>query len=198
MATSIFITTLFFSEQLSRRRNFFVYAGVYFFKNLFHNYLEFFYQSVQFLFLILFLHTHLNYVLISCFVMSRKTIIFDTNFLLIPGIFHVDIFSEAERLIPSATFAIIDKTLNELDGIIATQRGKDVRAAILAKSLIKAKALKIIQTDKQSSVDDLTLRYSDQNSVVGTQDLELRKKLINKGITVLVLRNKTHLAQIIT
>ncbi len=130
--------------------------------------------------------------------MPLKTVIFDTNFLLIPSIFHVDIFTEAERLIPSATFAIIDKTLDELEGIIATQRGKDVRAAILAKSLIKAKALKIIQTDKQSSVDDLTLRYSDQNTVVGTQDLELRKKLINKGITVLVLRNKTHLAQIIT
>ena len=75
-----------------------------------------------------------------------KTIIFDTNFLLIPSRFNVDIFEEAERFMVNCSFAIIDKTIDELQRIIKTQKGKDKQAAMLALSLIKAKGLKKIAT----------------------------------------------------
>lgn len=125
-----------------------------------------------------------------------KTIIFDTNFLLIPGTYKVDIFAEAERLVPDGTFAIIDKTIDELEHIIHTQKGKNKSASVLALTLIKTKGLKKIVTNSVKSVDEFIVEFCDRNCLVATQDLELRKKLINKGIAVLVLRNKNHLVLI--
>ena len=70
-------------------------------------------------------------------------IIFDTNFLLIPGSFKVDIFSEIKRIIdePYELF-IVDKTYDELNNIIENQKGKYKEYASIALKLVKQKKIK--------------------------------------------------------
>lgn len=122
-----------------------------------------------------------------------KKIILDTNFLLIPVQFKVDIFSEIDRIcLFKYKLFIVDKTIGELKQIIEKQRGKHRLAAKIALQLIKKKDISIIKT-KEGRVDDLILQLLDKDCILATQDELLRKKAVKKGITEIVLRSKKHL-----
>ena len=57
-------------------------------------------------------------------------IILDTNFLMIPGQFHVDIFSELGRICNfNYKLYIFEESINELRNIINNAKGKDKKAA---------------------------------------------------------------------
>ena len=102
-------------------------------------------------------------------------IILDTNFLLIPYQFKVDIFAEIDRIIPEKhEILILDKTLDELNKIIKEQKGKHKLAAVLALQLVKAKQLNIIKT-KGEHVDDILVDL--KGYTIATQDIELKKRL---------------------
>jgi len=122
----------------------------------------------------------------------KKIIILDTNFLLIPAQFNVDIFSEIERICDFPyQLCIIDKTLSELDSIIENQRQKYKNSAKLALKLLKSKAVKIIKTKKDKYVDDLIFNLAENTEIiVATQDKELKKRLKKPIIT---LRQKKYL-----
>lgn len=121
-----------------------------------------------------------------------KKIILDTNFLLIPAQFHVDIFSEIERICDfSYSLNVLDKTLDELNNIIEKQRGKHKQAALLALKLLKAKKVKVIKTKKDKYVDDILVDLAkEKETLIATQDTELKKRLKNSIIT---LRQKKYL-----
>jgi len=122
----------------------------------------------------------------------KKIIILDTNFLLIPAQFNVDIFSEIERICDFPyQLCIVDKTLSELDSIIENQRQKYKNSAKLALKLLKSKAVKIIKTKKDKYVDDLIFDLAENaDIIIATQDKELKKRLKNPIIT---LRQKKYL-----
>jgi len=121
-----------------------------------------------------------------------KKIILDTNFLLIPAQFHVDIFSEIERIcVFSYSLNVLDKTLDELNNIIEKQRGKHKQAALLALKLLKAKKVKTIKTKKDKYVDKLLIGLAkDKEIIIATQDKELKKRLEKP---IIVLRQKKYL-----
>ena len=57
-----------------------------------------------------------------------KKIILDTNFLLIPSQFNVDIFTEIDRIcLFKYKLCVLDETINELNSIIEKQKGKKQR-----------------------------------------------------------------------
>jgi uncharacterized protein len=122
-------------------------------------------------------------------------VIIDTNFLLIPAQFGVDIFTEIERVCDfEHEQCILDKTLEELDKIIKEQKGKDKRAAKLAKDMIERKKLKIITTTTEGNADKALLEIAENTKItVATQDKLLRAALSKKGAYLLGLRQKTHL-----
>lgn len=124
-------------------------------------------------------------------------VLLDTNFLLIPGQFKVDIFSEIERIIPGAhELCILDRTLDELDSIISNKQssGADKAAAKLAKALIKAKKIPDLKTEKNLNVDNLIKKQALQGGyIVATQDRALKSALKEKNIPLIVLRQKKHL-----
>jgi rRNA-processing protein FCF1 len=124
-------------------------------------------------------------------------VIIDTNFLLIPGQFKVDIFSEIDRILPERyELYIIDKTVDELEGIIESPNssGADKAAAKLAKSLIKAKKLPYLKTEKNLNVDKLIKREALKGGcIVATQDMALKRELKEDNIRLIVLRQKQHL-----
>lgn len=116
----------------------------------------------------------------------------DTNFLLIPGEFGVDIFSELERVMDRKyRLFVLSKTLDELRNIQAMQAGKNKKAASIALQLIETKGLNIIEAAKPA--DDAIVEIADSSYIVGTQDRQLRQRLREKGIKLLTLRSKKHL-----
>jgi rRNA-processing protein FCF1 len=122
-----------------------------------------------------------------------KKILLDTNFLLIPGQFKVDIFSEIERIADfKYKLCVLDLSLKELDNIIEKQKGKDKEAAKLALLLIKSKDIDIIKS-KGNYADREILDIADKDFIIATQDASLRKALKNKGTKTIVLRNKKYL-----
>lgn len=120
-------------------------------------------------------------------------IIIDTNFLLIPFQFKVDIFTELEQGF-NHRLCIIDKTLDELDDIMAQQKGKHREMAKMAKKLVEKKNIYIIKTDKLKNVDRILLERAEENQfMVATQDKELKIELKKKGIKIISLRQKKYL-----
>ena len=119
-------------------------------------------------------------------------IILDTNFLLIPAQFKVDIFSEIQRIADfKYQLYVLDKTLDELKKIQKEQRGKHKSAAKPALALIKNKKVKTIKTSSDKYVDDLLVQYSKKGAIIATQDLGLKKRLKKPYI---ILKQKKYLS----
>lgn len=123
-----------------------------------------------------------------------RGIILDTNFLMIPTTQKVDIFEELKRVCDfSFELFIVSKTIKELDKIMIDQSGKDKMAARLAKSLIDAKGVKIIDVP-EGHVDDLILRVAKEKGYfVATQDKHLKERLRKDDVPVIFLRQKKYL-----
>tara|TARA_Y100000310_G_scaffold345727_1_gene468909 strand:+ start:16581 stop:16964 length:384 start_codon:yes stop_codon:yes gene_type:complete len=123
-----------------------------------------------------------------------KKIILDTNFLLIPSQFKVDIFEEIKRIMTSPyKLYIIDKTLDELENIIKLQPIKQRIHAKIAKQLIKVYKPIIIKTKKNKNVDNLIINIVTKDHIVATQDMELKRFLKEKKIPLIFLRQKQFL-----
>lgn len=96
-------------------------------------------------------------------------VILDTNFLLIPVKFNVDIFKEIERICNfNYELYIIDKTIDELEG----KKGEK-----LAKNLIKNKRVKVIKANEDGSVDEILKNLKNDKIIVATNDKALIKDL---------------------
>jgi rRNA-processing protein FCF1 len=126
---------------------------------------------------------------------NSVTIIFDTNFLMIPIRFGVDVYSELERLLegkfqPVVPTAVIDE-INRL-----SMEAKPGLARELNFALEMAKKMELIADPKISneSVDDYILRIAkDGRYLVATTDSNLRRRLRREGVTVIYLRQGNHL-----
>ena len=122
-----------------------------------------------------------------------KNIVLDTNFLMIPLQFKVDIFSEFDRICNfNYGLCIYQGSITELKNIIQNQAGKGKKAAQFALKLIKLKNIKILKSGKKY-VDSLILENLDENTIVATQDVILKRKLLEKNVSIVVLRQKKYL-----
>ncbi len=132
---------------------------------------------------------------------NRKIVLLDTNFLLIPAQFKVDVFAELQRLCDfSYEVVVLDSTVDELNGIMGSKAAseKDRRAAKLGLQLIKAKGVNVIKSDRKvfKSTDKAILDFAAQGKgsvVVATLDRLLREKLKSAGVAVIVLREGQYL-----
>ena len=121
-----------------------------------------------------------------------EKIILDTNFLMIPIQFRVDIFSELNRICNfNYELFVFDQTINELKSIIVKD-SKHKRAAQFALKLIKLKNIEIIKSGSKD-VDSLILENTSKDTIVATQDINLRRELLKKGVSVILLRQKKYL-----
>ncbi len=124
----------------------------------------------------------------------KKKVILDTNFLLVPGQFSVDIFSEIDRLMDFPyQLEVLKGTLPELKKINDTGSTKDKMAAKLAVVLIKQKGLKMVANYSTDNVDDSIVRLANKDTYVATQDKELKSRLKKKGVKIITLRQKKYL-----
>ncbi len=119
-----------------------------------------------------------------------KKIVLDTNTLMLIQQYHFGLFEALESQIDdqNAIF-VLDKTVSELEKLINKGRLSEKKAAKLALGLIKHKKLGIIETPKNNLIaDDELLKL--HGYAVLTQDKELKRKLKEKGIEVLTIRQK--------
>ncbi len=113
----------------------------------------------------------------------EKKIILDTNFLLVPFQFGVDIFAEIERICQfNYKLYVLERSIDELKKINRPY-------AKAALDLIRAKRIDKIQTE-EGNVDDLLVK---EDAIVATQDKELIRRLKKTGKTVIQLRQKKYL-----
>ncbi|MEE9525390.1 MAG: PIN domain-containing protein [Candidatus Woesearchaeota archaeon] len=118
--------------------------------------------------------------------MVRK-IILDTNFLLIPSQFNVDIFAEIDRImLDKYQIFTLDKVIDELKVLTKDkkQKQRDKLAAKLGLMLVKAKKVKILKT-KAGNADDILAEI--KGYIIATQDMALKRRIKGKKI---VLRQK--------
>ncbi|MEM5793574.1 MAG: DNA-binding protein [Candidatus Aenigmatarchaeota archaeon] len=120
-----------------------------------------------------------------------KRLILDTNFLMIPHVFGVDIFEEISKLVDERhELVVFSSTIKELENIIK-RGGKEGISAKIALELIKRKGVKIIQN--RGSTDEDIIEGADNNTIVATNDRDLIKRLKDKNIKVIYLRGKNRL-----
>lgn len=124
-----------------------------------------------------------------------KKILLDTNVLLIPAQFKVDIFSESQRICPLASLCVLQPSVEELEKIAEKQRGKQRQAAQLALQLLEKKEVEKIASP-EAYVDQAIIDIVKQHPkewVVATQDKNLKKELMKLGVAIMTLRKKNHL-----
>jgi rRNA-processing protein FCF1 len=142
----------------------------------------------------------------------RKEVIVDTNALLIPGEFGVDIFGELEKL--GYLHVIVPRmVLNELDQLRKRSglKGKERMAAKVGYSLIRKYTdtseqervpirctVSIVEVEEEGVKDTdemiATLALKRKTAVL-TNDEELRSKLSQAGIVTVYLRGRNRLEE---
>jgi rRNA-processing protein FCF1 len=118
----------------------------------------------------------------------------DTNFLLIPGKFRVDVFSELQGFGKPELFTL-DLVVAELERL-ASSRGRDSKHARLALELIRKKGIHVLEARGTDTDQELERLASEQDLAVCTQDRALQRRLRNEGILVIFLRQNSFLVKL--
>ena len=119
-------------------------------------------------------------------------LVYDTSFLMTALKLKVDPFSSVERLMDiPAVFAVVDKTVTELEKLINEGSYSDKKVSQLALRIIKSKGLKVIST-KEGYADDALVALDAKEHIVATQDSKLKKRLKEKSFKVVTLRQKKY------
>ena len=124
--------------------------------------------------------------------MDSKEVVIDTNFFMVPFQFNVDVISELEKLLPSYNLTTPSFVINELKGLKRNSKGKVRLNANLALKLANSSKVEIkdISLLENETVDDALLRVSE---VLATNDIDLKNRAKNKGITIVYLRQKKYI-----
>ena len=117
----------------------------------------------------------------------------DTNFLLIPGTFKVDIFAGLENFGKPDLYTV-EPVIKEIEKL-SLGKGSDSRAAKLALSLIEAKGVSVIKTSETRADRALESLATSEGYIVCTQDKALKAALKKKGLKTVTLRQKKTLIE---
>ena len=125
--------------------------------------------------------------------MNSKEVVIDTNFFMVPFQFNVDVITELENTLPSYKLTTPSFVINELKGLKRNNKGKIRLNANLALKLANSSKVEIkdISLLENETVDDALLRVSE---VLATNDIELKNRAKEKGITIVYLRQKKYIA----
>jgi rRNA-processing protein FCF1 len=124
-----------------------------------------------------------------------KKILLDANFLLIPGQFKVDIFEGIKNLMNQEyKLYTIDMVIDELNNLTTKGTGRDKRAAKLGLSLLSAKTVEVLKTEKHLNTDKMIVETAkDSDFIVATQDQALKRLLKQNKTSIIVLKRKKYL-----
>ena len=129
--------------------------------------------------------------------MASRSVVIDTNFLLVPFRYRIDIIRELDYLVEANhRFVVAPKTVTELE-TLGKRIGKHGMGARLALKLIEANRAKIDVIPSRGYVDAWIVRYAKaERAIVCTNDSELRRRLRAHDIKVITLKSKTKLGYV--
>ena len=121
-------------------------------------------------------------------------VILDSNFLMVPFQFHVDIFEELEYLLQKKIDFIVPSSVKlELTGI-SSRGGEGAAEASLALQLASRCRVVDVTLQPHETVDDAIVKAAQKlGAVVATNDIELKKRLRDINVPVVYLREKSKL-----
>ncbi len=123
--------------------------------------------------------------------MPPRLVILDTNFLLVPFQFKIDIFSELEYLLEiSHSLVISSNSIAELKRLGA-KKGRHGTSARLALKMLDANKEKIKIVRSTRLVDDWIVDFATKKgAIVCTNDSALRRRLKENDIKTVTLKGK--------
>jgi hypothetical protein len=116
-------------------------------------------------------------------------VILDTNALMVPEQFRVDIFSELNRL-GYRECSVPTPVLRELRHLALKNKGLDKAAAKVGLALAERCSALEAEGDADLAIEALAV---EKKAAVFTNDKALKKRLSSKGITVIYLRQGRYL-----
>ena len=121
-------------------------------------------------------------------------VILDSNFLMIPFQFNIDIFQEIEYLLQKKVdFVVPSAVKSELTGI-SSRGGEGAPEASLALQLASRCRVVDVTLEPQETVDDAIVKASQKlGAVVATTDIDLKKRLRDINVPVVYMREKSKL-----
>ncbi len=123
---------------------------------------------------------------------DRVTVILDTNALMMPAQFNVDLFEGLRELLGAYDALVPAEVVYELRGL-SMGRGKDAAAARFGLT-VATRCTVLSELAEDIPVDDKVIRTAEMfNAVVVTNDRELRSRLKQHRIPVVVLRSRCKL-----
>ncbi len=116
-------------------------------------------------------------------------VILDTNMLMVPHQFGVDIF----EFLKDYDIAVLSSCMDELKKL-AKKRGDIGKGAKIALALVKDRHIEVIKT--KDKADRAILNYASENGVsVATNDVELIKALKKHHVKIIRLRQGKYLVE---
>jgi len=122
-------------------------------------------------------------------------IILDANFFFIPAQFRLDIFDELANLLSKRFEPILlSSTKKELQGL-AQSNPKIQKQALLALKFAEKCSFVNVNKESDETYDDVVVRVAaDWKCPVATNDKEMKKRLRERRVTTIFLRQKRRLA----
>jgi rRNA-processing protein FCF1 len=127
--------------------------------------------------------------------MPPRPVVLDTNFLLVPFQFRINVLDELDSLVDvSHRFVVSSRTVEELRSL-GKLIGRDGMAARLALKMLEASPGRIGIVQSDIEVDDWIVAYARENhAIVCTNDSALRRRLKSAGVKVAVMKSKSKVA----
>jgi len=117
----------------------------------------------------------------------------DTNFLMIPGEFRVDILSELLALGYTEVFTI-DLVVRELEKL-AVSRGREGRNARIGLEFIRKGGVIVLKAGSERTDDEIFRLAKTKEYIACTQDRGLIKRIRKAGLQFITLRQGKYLVE---
>jgi len=132
---------------------------------------------------------------------AKYVVLLDTNFLMLPSHEKVNIFASVEECLQlRPRFAALKSTVEELRRIASEGGPKERRAALLGLELVERCGVELVDDSAipGDSADDKIVEYAREalmrgdKLIVATNDRELRRRLRELGVSVILYRERDH------
>jgi rRNA-processing protein FCF1 len=121
-------------------------------------------------------------------------VILDSNFLMIPFQFNLDIFQEIEFLLQKKVDFVVPSAVKAELTDISTRGGEGASEASLALQLASRCRVVEVALESNGTVDDAIFKAAQKlGAVVATTDIVLKKRLRDINVPVVYLREKSKL-----
>lgn len=127
---------------------------------------------------------------------KRRRVVVDTNFLLMPYEYGIDLPSELLRIVHGPMELVVSQgTMNELETLAGRNGRRATAARFVLQNLpfIRSK-FPVEVAPSSGEVDKWIIKFAQDNEVtVATNDVPLRKRLLAKGVPVIAMKGKSKL-----